>query len=62
MLKLKKDSYYVADRYQNFRQLTIKTSKSEALEIANKLNETNFTDIMDFQGYRFCVLLADYRN
>ena len=64
-LKNKNNSWYVADSYNRCKPITKKTTKQEALEIAYKLNElTNkvIDDIMDLKGYRYWVLLADYKE
>lgn len=62
-LKDKENSYYVADSYNNFRPITLRTKKYDTVKVANMLNDTkDLNDIMDFKGYRYCVMLADYKN
>lgn len=60
-LNTKENSYYVADSFNRYKRLSIKGTKQSALNLANALNDSNCKDIMDFKGYRYCVLLDDYR-
>lgn len=61
-LKDKKHSYYVADSYNRYTPITLRDTRENAFEVANKLNGTkDINDILGFKNQRYCVLLADYK-